>query len=84
MRHVRVSKRRDLATNLMRLGTALMLAILGLFIGTMLAQQSQPEPVRNTFQKISPPPPAKSVGVIEGRHCLDYNGPCVAYFSDES
>lgn len=86
MRHARVTTRRNTSQNLMRACMALLLAIVGLFAGTMIAQQTRPEIDRYTFEKISPPPPATStsVGVIEGRWCLDTDGPCAVYFADES
>jgi len=51
-------------------------------LGAIANKASAPE--RYTFEKpvvekTAPPPPAKSIGVVEGRWCLDFEGPCVVY-----
>lgn len=69
-----------------RLGLAALAFLLAFFVIGALANKAS-APDRYTFEhpvveKTAPPPPAKSIGIVEGRWCLDFEGPCVVYTND--
>jgi len=69
-----------MAFRLLMFGVIMFLAFIVTGHAINKAQAIDPrQPFNPTVEKVAPPPPPKSIGLITGRWCLDTPGPCITY-----